>query len=259
MSANMTTPHLPGKFIWFEHVSADIAKARAFYEPLFGWHVEAMPMGGSSYSMILNSGGQGIGGFAPAQAGEAAHWLSHLSVPDVDKSFQAALANGAKQVTAPTDFPPVGRGAVITDPVGATVSLWRSANGDRPDVPQVPPGDWVWNELWSRDAKKALAFYEKTFGHTHDAMDMGEQGTYWILKSQDQGRAGVFEATDPKIPPMWLPYVNVSDTDASAAKAAKLGAKVFMPPTDIPNVGRFAAMFDPLGAPIAIIKPQPRS
>jgi len=258
MSANMTTPHLPGKFIWFEHASGDLSKARAFYEPLFGWHVETMPMGGQSYSMILN-GNEGIGGFVAASPGEATRWVSYLSVPDVDKSFKAATAAGAKAVMPPTDFAPVGRGAALLDPTGAAVSLWKSANGDRPDVDSVAFGDWVWNELWTPDAKKAMAFYEKTFGYTHDAMDMGEQGTYWILKSQGgQSRGGIFQAPDAKTPPMWLPYVHVADCDASAAKARQLGANVFMAPTEIPNVGRFAAMFDPQGAAIAIIKPMPR-
>ena len=56
------TPHLPGKFIWFEHVSNDIAKARAFYEQLFGWHVESMPMGNQTYRMLMNGDG-GVGGY----------------------------------------------------------------------------------------------------------------------------------------------------------------------------------------------------
>ena len=37
-----TTPYLPGKFVWFEYVSNDAARARAFYEPLFGWRTESM-------------------------------------------------------------------------------------------------------------------------------------------------------------------------------------------------------------------------
>lgn len=257
MSDNMTTPHLPGKFIWFEHVSGDTAKARAFYEPLFGWHIEAMTMGGSSYSMILNGSG-GIGGFVDAPAGKAAHWLSHLSVPDVDKSFAAATKAGAKPLMAPTDFPPVGRGATITDPTGAELSLWRSANGDRPDVADVAMGDWVWNELWTPDSARAVAFYESVFGYTHEAMNMGEQGTYLILKDAGgTSRAGIFDSTNTKAPPMWLPYVRVADCDASAAKAGSLGANVFMPPTDIPGVGRLATMFDPLGAALAVFVPKP--
>jgi len=254
MSAPMTTPHLPGKFIWFEHLSSDIAKTRAFYEPLFGWHVETMPMGGQSYSMILN-GNEGIGGFLADQAGQPTRWLSHLSVPDVDKAFKAAVAAGATERVAPSDFPPVGRGAAILDPTGAELSLWKSANGDRPDVDQVAVGSWCWNELWTPDAKKALAFYEKAFGYTHEAMEMGDQGTYWVLKSQGKSRGGILQAPDAKTPPMWLPYVHVADCDASATKATRLGAKVFTPPTDIPTIGRFATMFDPQGAAIAIIKP----
>ena len=115
----MTTPHLPGKFIWFEHASGDIAKARAFYEPLFGWHVEAMPMGYQSYHMILN-GGDGIGGLRATEPGQPTHWMSYLSVPDVDESFAVATKGGAKPVSPPTDYAPVGRGATIVDPITAS-------------------------------------------------------------------------------------------------------------------------------------------
>jgi len=46
--------HLHGKFVWFEHLSNDIPKARAFYEALLGWHTESMPMGDQPYHMIQN-------------------------------------------------------------------------------------------------------------------------------------------------------------------------------------------------------------
>src|SRR5438552_3808945 len=122
LSKGTTMSYLPGKFIWFELATADVAKARAFYEPLFGWHVESMPMGDQSYHMIHN-GDQGIGGFAAPEGG-ASRWISYISVPDVDKSYQAALAAGAKGGLQPTDFPPVGRCASMLDPTGAAVSLW---------------------------------------------------------------------------------------------------------------------------------------
>ncbi|HEY1393146.1 MAG TPA: VOC family protein, partial [Methylibium sp.] len=205
--------YLPGKFVWFEHVSAEPTKARAFYEPLFGWHVERMPMGQASYDMIL-CGQDGIGGIPPAQAGARAHWISYLSVPDVDKAHAKALAAGAKSLQAPTDFAPVGRGAKLSDPTGAAFWVWKSADGDRADAEQAIPGSWAWNELMTQDAKTALAFYEKAFGFTHDTMDMGEQGKYYILKSADgKGRAGLAQASDPKAPAAWMPYVHVADCD----------------------------------------------
>ena len=53
---------LPGKFVWFEHVSNDIPAARAFYDPLFRWHTESMPVGSQRYPMIMN-GDHGIGAY----------------------------------------------------------------------------------------------------------------------------------------------------------------------------------------------------
>ena len=38
--------YTPGRFVWFEHLSNDIPKARAFYEKLFGWNAETMAMPG---------------------------------------------------------------------------------------------------------------------------------------------------------------------------------------------------------------------
>lgn len=252
------TPHLPGKFVWFEHASADIAQARAFYEPLFGWHTEAMPMGGQTYHMLLN-GNQGIGGLRtlPA-AGTPSRWISYLSVADVDASTAAAVAAGARVEFPPTDFPPAGRGAGLVDPTGAAFCLWTSANGDEPDG-EVPPGGFVWNELTTPDVKKSLAFYEKAFGHSHSSMEMGDhQGTYYILETEGgEARAGLFQPKEP-MPTMWLPYVSVADCDASFAKAQQLGAGTeAMPPTSIPTVGRIAIFADSLGAAIGIIQPDP--
>jgi len=249
---------LPGKFVWFEHVSADSQKARAFYQPLFGWHVENMPMGAQSYPMILN-GEQGIGGLRSAAAGEAPHWASYLSVRDVDASFRAAVAAGATALQPPTDYPPVGRGAALRDPTGAAFWIWTDASGDRADVEQPPAGDWYWNELWTPDARKALAFYEAVFGFAHDAMNMGEQGDYLVLKSADgKPRGGIFQSTEARLPPMWMPYVAVADCDTTVERARQLQALgVPMPPTDIPGIGRFAMLIDPLGAALAVIKPTP--
>jgi uncharacterized protein len=249
------TPRLPGKFVWFEHVCNDIAKARAFYEQLLGWHIEAMPMGAQIYHMIYN-GHEGIGGFRTAEAGTPSHWASYLSVADVDRSHAAASKAGAKTLMAPTDFKPVGRGAAIADPTGAALCLWTDIDGDRVDNEHTAIGDWFWNELWTSDAKKALAFYEKVFGYTHTAMDLGPQGTYYLLKDTDgKMRGGLMQNTEAKFVPMWLPYVQVADCDASAARALQLGArKVAVAPTDIPDVGRFAVLIDPFGAAIAIIR-----
>jgi uncharacterized protein len=35
---------LPGKFVWFEHVSKDAQKAQEFYGEVLGWKVKPFPM-----------------------------------------------------------------------------------------------------------------------------------------------------------------------------------------------------------------------
>jgi predicted enzyme related to lactoylglutathione lyase len=246
--------YLPGKFVWFEHVSSDVAQARTFYQELFGWSVQPMPMGEQTYHRIVN-GEQGIGGFRTAEPGMQSHWASYLSVPDVDKSFAAAKAAGASALLAPTDFGPVGRGCAVADPSGAAVGLWKGAQGDPADA-APPVGGWCWNELFSKDVKAAVAFYEKAFGFTHEEKDMGPQGPYYLLK--DAGgtmRAGALQQPPGMdIPSNWLPYVRVADCNASVATAVRLGASTTMAPTDVPGVGRFAVVIDPAGAAIGLLQ-----
>lgn len=248
---------LPGKFVWFEHLSADIPKARKFYDALFGWHTESMPMGGQRYSMILNGDGttsEGIGGYRSVDASARSAWLGYISVDDVDARYAAALAGGASGVAPPADHHGIGRAAAISDPTGAAVSLWKGTQDDRPDPAKPPLGAWCWNELWTSDDARALAFYEQVFGYGHDTMDMGTEGSYTVLKMGDVSRAGLMHSVRPDAPSMWLPYVAVADCDASAGRTEALGGKVLQGPSEIPDIGRYAIVEDPLGAAIAFIR-----
>ncbi len=242
----------PGKFTWFEHVSTDSGRARTFYEGLFGWKVQSFPIGPETYEMVMNAD-QGIGGLNKAPAGRPNHWASYLSVDDVDARFAAAVAAGAKPLMPPTDVGGVGRGALIEDPTGALMSLWHSADGDRDDAQAVPAGDWCWNELTTPDPERALAFYEGVFGYTHDVMDMGPAGKYYIVKSPDgKSRGGVCKPMHPG-PAQWMPYVEVEDADKTAARVAPLGGQLTLPPHDVPGVGRICILVDPLGAQVGFI------
>ncbi len=249
----------PGKFTWFDHISSDPEKARAFYEAFFGWTVTRLSSTGQNYDMVQN-GADGIAGLVKAPAGVPNHWNSYLSVADVDTKFKDATDAGATALMAPWDFPGVGRSATLADPAGAVVSLWKGVQGDRDDKDPTPAGDWVWNELSTSEPAKALAFYENVFGYTHDQMDMGAQGIYYILKGADgMPRGGITKSPQAGMPAFWMPYVHVEDADKTAARVAPLGGKLMMPPTDIPTIGRIAILTDPLGAAIGIIQPAVRA
>ena len=253
-------PLLPGKFVWFEHVSKESKKAQPFYAEVLGWKTMAFPMGASSYDMILlrDTPDSMIGGYAaPKGERQASHWLSYLSVEDVDAAARAAAANGGRVVEAPYDVPGVGRMGRIADPQGAELCLFKSSAGDPPDAP-APPGGWLWNELHTSDIGAALSFYEKVAGLGHRGMDMGAGGTYHILSRAGVDRGGATALLPAGVAPHWLPYVHVDDVDATVARARTRGATIPMAGDDIPGVGRVAVLVDPTGAALAVMKPSPR-
>jgi hypothetical protein len=234
-------------------MSHDLEAARRFYGELLGWTSDPAPIGNGQYHMIMN-GTEGIGGFRIAMPGMPSHWMSYLSVADVDATAAAALQAGGKLLMPPTDFSPMGIAATIADPQGAVFSVWKDAQGDREDRQPIDMGDWYWNELTTTDDQAAAAFYEAVFGYTREEMDMGPQGIYTILVKDGVQRAGLMKHPQPGTPPAWTPYLRVPDCDAAAAKAGSLGAQICVPPTDIPEVGRFALLLDPTGAPVGIMR-----
>jgi predicted enzyme related to lactoylglutathione lyase len=249
-------PRISGKFVWVELNTPNAKAAQGFYGEVLGWKVQSFPMGSTNYDMI-DAAGTTIGGYSPQEKGQT-QWLSYLSVDDVDESAKKVAAAGGKVIDAPSDIPTVGRFSKVADPQGAVFYLFRSQQEDRPD-PAPAPGHFVWNELVTRDAAKAVGFYEKLFGFTHEEMPMPDGGKYYLLKKDGVSRGGVMTGRDKDAPPTWLPYFSVADADATVARSKKLGAKEYMGPTDIPNVGRFAVLGDPQGATFAVIKPKPAS
>ena len=83
-------------------------------------------------------------------------------------------------------------------------------------------------------------------------------GNYTIFNRGGDGVAGMMK-TPPEAqgaPPSWTCYVTVADVESAHRKAVELGAKSCMPPTPIPNIGRFAVITDPTGAAIALFQGQ---
>jgi predicted enzyme related to lactoylglutathione lyase len=120
------------------------------------------------------------------------------------------------------------------------------------------PRNFVWYELMTSDAAAAEAFYGKVVGWT--AKDSGMPGGYYGLLSMGEAMiAGVMALTDELkamgVPPCWTGYVGVDDVDGTVAAITAGGGKVHHPPTDIPNIGRFAVVADPYGGAFALFKP----
>ena len=110
----------------------------------------------------------------------------------------------------------------------------------------------------TRDVERLGAFYIDVLGWKTENHDMGPMGTYTLFKVPGvEGDGGGMMGMPPgmeKSPSFWLAYIATADVDASAKKVTDLGGKVKMPPTDIPNIGRFAVVEDPTGAAFALYK-----
>ena len=129
---------LPGKFVWFEHVSKNPKQAQDFYANVLGWKVKSFAMSNIAYEMILtgDTWDTMIGGYAAAEGDRVpSHWIATVSVEDVDAAAKAAIANGGKVLDGPSDLPGVGRRARIADTQGAEPGLLTGAKGDKPDAP----------------------------------------------------------------------------------------------------------------------------
>jgi hypothetical protein len=116
------------------------------------------------------------------------------------------------------------------------------------------PNTFCWNELMTRDVGACKKFYTQLFGWSTQDVPMGPM-TYTLFKIGEKNVGGMMAIT-PQMgpaPPHWLSYVAVSNIEATTRKATELGAKVLVPPTDVPTIGRFAVFQDPSGAVFAAI------
>ena len=120
------------------------------------------------------------------------------------------------------------------------------------------PSNFVWYELMTTDATAAETFYSKVVGWK--AVDSGQTGTnYTLLLAAGAPAAGMMtlskEVCDAGARPAWIGHVGVDDVDRHAGRVTKAGGAVHVPPTDIPNVGRFAMVADPQGAVFSLFRP----
>jgi len=124
---------------------------------------------------------------------------------------------------------------------------------------QPKTGSFCWLELGTTDQNAAKKFYTGLLGWSADDMPMGPDMIYTMFRLDGKDVGGGYrlmkDQVDNHVPPHWMAYVKVNNADESAAKAVSLGAKQIVPPSDIPNVGRFAVVQDPTGAHISIFQP----
>jgi uncharacterized protein len=236
-------------------IGTDVEGAKKFYGSLFGWTTQdaGPPEETGGYGFFLKNG-KVVAGYGPQMNPGPPFWTTYISVDDADATAKKVEAAGGTVVMAPMDVMAAGRMAVFQDPQGAFISAWQPGEHKGAQLANEP-GAFCWNELNTRDVAGSSAFYEKAFGWKAVTQTDGPM-PYTEFRLGDTTIAGMMDMppmVPAEVPPHWLVYFAVDDTDATVKQTEKAGGAVRMPPMDIP-VGRFAVLADPQGATFAVIR-----
>jgi len=258
INAQSSAEHLPGKVIWVELVTPDLAAAERFYGGLFGWTFRDLHAGDTRYALAQRDG-EAVAGLVeravPATEKRQPAWLTFLAVGDVDDASRAVVAKGGKILLQPRTYASRGRQAVFADPQGAVFAVLASHSGDPPDY-LAAPGAWVWSSLFARDADQDAGFYQTVFGYDVFDLDDESGSRHMILSSGDYARLSVNQlpADAARRHPHWLNFVRVVDAADSSAKAVALGGRVLVPARLDRHGGKLAVLADPTGAPFGVME-----
>ncbi len=241
----------PGKFIWHDLLTHEPKKAGQFYQDLFGWAIEYQP----HYALIRN-GGKLIAGIVTTEgvttdsSGEKVKgglWLPTVSVADIDATACAVTANGGKILNGPFDMGQRGQALLIRDPQQSDLVVLSAKGGDPADAdPAV--GDWLWNELWSKDPEAIEPFYAAVFGYDQ----VLSNDDYSVFLHSDKWRAGIRHIRDNTKHLLWVPVVRVADTKATTKRVSELGGTVHINAGEVPGNPDIALIADTVGTLLLI-------
>jgi predicted enzyme related to lactoylglutathione lyase len=253
------TAHAPGNFCWVELGTTDTEAAKKFYSALFAWGINDTPAGPEGVYTLLRIKDKDVAALyqlneQQKSQGVPPHWLLYIAVADADESVKTAVALGGKTLLEPFDVMDLGRMALLQDPTGAAFALWQARKHIGVQL-NNQPNTLCWSELATTNTDDAAAFYTKLFGWSTKAGDAApDMYTEFINGGIPIGGMLQMPAEWGNVPSHWAPYFQVTDCDATVKQAQALGATIRVPPTDIPNVGRFAVIQDAQGAHFSIIK-----
>jgi predicted enzyme related to lactoylglutathione lyase len=118
-------------FVWHELYVPSSEAAIEFYTNALDFGTATMPMGEMGDYTMLTRDGQPICGVMATTGsnmeGVPPHWSTFLAVDDVDARIAKVEELGGKLMHGPMDIPTVGRMALIADPQGAHIWLFKPA------------------------------------------------------------------------------------------------------------------------------------
>lgn len=121
-------PIMHGSWVWHELMTSNTAGAKRFYREMFGWTANDIEMMPGFYYTTFTKNGKDLGGMmaiGPEHGDMTPGWGVYIAVDDVDSAADKAEDLGG-QIVVPAHDIPVGRWAMVKDPAGAVICLYKS-------------------------------------------------------------------------------------------------------------------------------------
>lgn len=253
-------PH--GTFSWAELQSTDTEASKRFLTALFGWSHADIPISESMVYTMYSLDGENVAASNRMDEnmqnmGIPPYWNQYITVDDVDAIAPRVTELGGKVVAGPFDVFDSGRMLILSDAVGAAVSLWQPRSHIGANLVNRP-GAMAWNELATPDSEASQAFYGGLLGW--EFAPEGPPG-YMIIRNQGRANGGILQMTDEwrlpdgcMMPSHWTVYFSVADIDHAVEQVGVLGGEAMYETIEAADVGRFRIVREPSGAVFTLIQ-----
>ncbi len=118
---------MPLRTWWHELNTWEPDIALAFYGRTLGWQFEPAALPDGAAYWIARKDGRPVGGVfeltEPDYSGIPSHWMTYMSVADIDRAETETAKAGGEIMRPATRVPGVGKLAVVTDSAGALIGL----------------------------------------------------------------------------------------------------------------------------------------
>lgn len=257
------TSYANGVPSWVDLATPDPSASKKFYGELFGWNYDdepAEPDGDSVEYAMADIDGHATAGIMEqttemAETGMPPAWTTYIAVDDLDASMAKVEPAGGSLMGPAMDIAEAGRMAVLSDPGGAVLCMWK-AGGHIGSGIVNEPGAFCWTELITADPAAVTSFYAAVFGWTAETalMATGPYTVFSVAGGNENGIAGAMSPPVEGMPASWGVYFSVADARTTVETARSLGAQVLMETTEMPGVGTLATLMDPHGAAFSIMQ-----
>jgi len=250
-----TTKRPAGEPTWMDLATPDLEVAKKFYGEIFGWSFVDTGPDFAHYHFAQSQGrnAAGIGPIWPPDSGQPSAWTIYIASDDAAADAERVKALGGQVLVEPMAIADSGVMAVCADPTGPVFGLWQAINHIGSGV-ENEHGAMTWSEVNTRDSAAARDFYSTLSNATPHKME--EVDYYYIVQRGDDMLYGILQMDHhwEGIPPHWMGYFAVDNTDATIERAIAAGGKLQVPAFDM-QYGRMAVLSDPAGANFSIVQP----